>query len=285
MDGGNMIKDVLLALTSFPVASQAQTIETAIALAGNLKAKMAAIAFEMDIQSPVGLYADPLGVRGILAADSKKSAAIARDLLSGFETIAIGRNVEHDHNLLRARPIDIPTRIAEEAKFRDLTIFPLKEADAPSQAIAEQLIFDSGRPVLILPDDAKRQFPNSLDSIALAWDFSRAATRAIADALPLLERGKNIRIFTVTGEKAIKKSASATALAAHLGRHGIEATVDDVKSNGRAIGDVFKAYVEAHKVDLLVMGAYGHSKMREFVLGGATVSMLSNPPTWVLMSH
>jgi nucleotide-binding universal stress UspA family protein len=280
-----MIKDILLPLTSFPAATQAQTIETAVGLAENLKAKLLAIAFEMDIQSPVGLYADPIGVGGILAADSKNSAANARDLLSNFETITIGRNVEHDHNLLRAKPIHIPARVAEEARFRDMTIFPLKETDAPGQAIAEQLIFDSGRPVLILPDDAKRQFSKSFDSIAIAWDFSRAATRAVADALPLLERGRNVRIFTVAGEKVIKKSASAAALAAHLGRHGMEVTADDVKSNGRPIGNVFKDYVEEHKVDLLVMGAYGHSRMREFILGGATVSMLSHPPTWVLMSH
>jgi nucleotide-binding universal stress UspA family protein len=280
-----MVKDILVPLTSFPVATEAQTIETAVGLGENLKANVSAIAFEMDIQSPIGLYADPIGVGGILAADSKKSASNARDLLSSFETIAIGRNVEHGHNLLRAKPIDVPTRVAEEARFRDLTIFPLKETDASGQAIAEELIFDSGRPVLILPDDAKRQFPNSFDSIAVAWDFSRAATRAVADALPLLERGKNIRIFTVTGEKVIKTSASTPALVRHLWLHGIEATVDDVKSNGRAIGNVFKAYVEEQKVDLLVMGAYGHSKMREFILGGATVSMLSHPPTWVLMSH
>jgi nucleotide-binding universal stress UspA family protein len=284
-DGENMIKDILLPLTSFPVATQTQTIEAAVALAENVKATVSAIAFAMDIQSPIGLYADPIGISGILAADSKKSAADARDLLSSFETIAIGRNVEHDHHLLRAKPIDIPSRVAEEARFRDLTIFPLRETDVPGQAIAEQLIFDSGRPVLILPDDAKRQFSKSFDSIAVAWDFSRAATRAVADALPLLERGRNIRIFTVTDDKVIKKSPSSNALAGHLARHGIEATVDDVRSNGRAIGDVFKAYVEEHKVDLLVMGAYGHSKMREFILGGATVSMLSHPPTWVLMSH
>jgi nucleotide-binding universal stress UspA family protein len=285
MDGGNMIKDILLPLTSFPVPTQTQTIEAAVALAENLQAKLSAIAFEMDIQSPVGLYADPIGARSILAADSRKSAANARDLLRSFETIAVGRNVEHDCNLLRAKPIDIPIRVAEEARFRDLTVFPLKESDIPGRTIAEQLIFDSGRPVLILPDDATRQFPKSCESIAIAWDFGRAATRAVADALPLLERGTNVRIFTVTGEKDIKKSASATALVGHLGRHGIKAAVDDVTSNGRAIGDVFKAYVADHKVDVLVMGAYGHSKMREFILGGATVRMLSHPPTWVLMSH
>jgi nucleotide-binding universal stress UspA family protein len=281
----NMINDILLPLTSFPVATGAQTIEAAVAFGGSIKAKMAAIAFEMDIRSPIGLYADPIGVGAILAADSEKSAASARDLLSSFEAIAIGRNVEHDHSLLRAKPIDIPTRVVEEARFRDLTVLPLKEGDAPGQTIAEELIFDSGRPVLILSDDAKRQAQNSFDSIAIAWDFGRAATRAVADALPLLKRGKSTRVFTVTDEKVINNSASITKFARHLEGHGIEATVDEVKSNGRAIGDVFNAYVAEHKVDLLVMGAYGHSKMREFILGGATVSMLSHPPTWILMSH
>jgi nucleotide-binding universal stress UspA family protein len=291
-----MIKDILLPLTSFPVPTEARTIETAIALSENLKAKMSAIAFEMDIQTPIGLYTDPIGVSGILAADSKKSAVNARDLLSSFERIAIGHNLEHDHFLLRAKPVEIPARAAEEARFRDLTILPLKSADTRrgaagafpfgiEQDTTERLIFDSGRPVLILPDDVEREFSKSFDRIAVAWDFGQAATRAVGDALPLLKRGKNTRIFTVTDEKVIKKTASAVALGKHLERHGIEAAVDDVKSTGRAIGDVFKAYVREHKIDLLVMGGYGHSRVREFFLGGATKSMLSRPPTWVLMSH
>ena len=154
-----------------------------------------------------------------------------------------------------------------------------------AQLFGRYAVTSCGRPVLVLRDDATRRFPKSFDSIAVAWNFGRAATRAVADALPSLERAKNVRIFTVTGEKAIKKPASTTALVGHLGRHGIKTTADDVESNRRAIGDVFKTHVEEHKVDLLVMGAYGHSKMREFILGGATVSMLSHPPTWVLMSH
>src|SRR5262245_58529163 len=158
-----MINDILLPLTSFPVSTEAQTIEAAVAFGGSMKAKMSAIAFEMDIQSPIGLYADPVGIRAILAADSEKSATSACDLLSSFEAIAIGRNVEHDHSLLRAKPIDIPARVAEEARFRDLTVLPLKEGDVPGQTIAEQLIFDSGRPVLILSDGAKWQVQKSFD--------------------------------------------------------------------------------------------------------------------------
>ena len=83
----------------------------------------------------------------------------------------------------------------------------------------------------------------------------------------------------------IDKSLSVAKLAKHLARHGVEVVAEDVKSHGLPIGDVFQAYIEEHKIDLLVMGAYGHSRIREFILGGATKSVLSRPPTWVLLSH
>jgi nucleotide-binding universal stress UspA family protein len=279
------IKDILLPLTSFPATTEDRSIETAVTFAKGLKARVSAVAFEMNIESPIGLYADPVGVGAILAADSRKSAANAQDLMKRFEAIAAERDVEHDHHLLHAKPVDIPDRVAEEARYRDLTLLPLKHADVAGQAIAEQVIFVSGRPMLILPDDAKREFPRSFGRIAVAWDFGRAATRAVADAMPLLEQATDVRIFTVSDEKVIKRSASAAALATHLARHRVEATVDEIKSNGRDVGDVFRTYAAEHNVGLIVMGGYGHSKMREFILGGATRSMLTHPPTWVLMSH
>jgi nucleotide-binding universal stress UspA family protein len=279
------IKDILLPLTSFPVATETRTIENVVSLAENLKARVSAVAFEMDIESPIGLYADPIGISGILAADRKKSADNARDLLSIFETIAIRRGIQHDHSLLPSKPLDIPARLADEARLRDVTVLPLKAAEGAQQTIAEHLIFESGRPILVLPDDSKRELPRSLDSIAVAWDFSRPATRAVADALPFLQQGKHVRIFTVVDDKVIKKSHSGVAVSGYLARHGVEATPDEVKSNGRSTGEVFKAYVAEHKIDLLVMGGYGHSRMREFILGGATMSILAHPPTWVLMSH
>jgi nucleotide-binding universal stress UspA family protein len=279
------IKDILLALTSFPVPTEPRTIEHCIELAKSLEAGVSAVVFEMDIQSPVGLYADPVGVRGMLAADSKKSAANARDLLSRFGSIASGRGVQHDHSVLRSRPLDIPGRLADEARVRDVSVVPVKGADGAGQDIAEHLIFESGRPVLILPDDAKREPARSLENIAIAWDFSRPAARAVADALPLLQLAKRVRILTVVDDKVIRKSGAAAALSKHLARHGVDAAPQDLKTGGRSIGEVFEAYVGEHKIDLLVMGGYGHSRMREFILGGATKSILTRPPSWVLMSH
>ncbi len=279
------IKDILLPLTSYPTPTQKQAVENAVAVAESFGALVSAVAFEVDVQSPVGLYADPVGISGILAADRKKSAYNARDLLSNFETIAAARGIAHDHSLLQCRLLEIPGRLVDEARFFDLAMVPLKEAVAIELDIAEKLVFEFGRPVLIFPDDSKRELPASLKNVAVAWDFSRPATRAIADALPLLQRAKQVRVFTVVDDKPIDKSQSVAKLAKHLARHGVEIVSEDVKSNGRAIGDVFEAYVGQHKIDLLVMGAYGHSRVREFILGGATRSILNRPPTWVFLSH
>lgn len=280
-----MINNLLLLLTSFPVPTERRAIEAAVHLAGTLKSSVSALAFEMDIQSPIGLYADPLHVSGILAADSSKSAANARDLLDSFEAIAAEAGVQHDRTLLRAKPVDIPERLAEEARFHDISIVSLKDTDGPGQDVAEQLIFESGHPVLLLPCSDRSEPSAALDNIAIAWDFSRPATRAVADALPLLRRAKRVRVFTVVDDKAIRKSATAGDLAWYLTRHNVTATLEDARAHGRAIGEVLNAYVREHGIDLLVMGGYGHSRMREFILGGATKSVLLNPATWTFISH
>jgi nucleotide-binding universal stress UspA family protein len=145
-------------------------------------------------------------------------------------------------------------------------------------------MFGSGRPILILPETPRlRRF--ELGTVAVAWDFSRAAARAVSDALPALESAKKVRIVTVINEKTLDTRHSAEELAKNLARHGIDVMLDKVDANGRPIGAVLEAYVASHGVDLLVMGAYGHSRLREFVLGGATKSLLSKPPLPVLFSH
>ena len=127
-----------------------------------------------------------------------------------------------------------------------------------------------------------REPPLTINHVAVAWDNSRAATRAVADGLPFLQAAKQVRIFTVIDEG---RPASGTELCDHLARHGIDATFATIRSNGRSIGSVLETYVVEHGVDLLVMGAYGHSRLREFFLGGATKSVLLRPLTWTLVSH
>ena len=121
--------------------------------------------------------------------------------------------------------------------------------------------------------------------VAVAWDFSRAAARAVSDALPLLEKAKKVRVVTVLNEKQLDNKNSAEELSKNLSRHGIDVILDRVDAKGRPIGDVLEAYVASNAADMLVMGAYGHSRLREFVMGGATKSLLSKPPLPILFSH
>ena len=279
------IKDLLLPLTTWPVATGTRAVENAIALAGALGAHVTAMACELDIQSPIGLYADPMGVRGILAADRKKSAENARALVDVFATQAAKAGVSHDHTLLTCPPLEAAARAAGAARFCDISLVPLKDGESAGQELAEQLVFESGRPILVFPEEPKRELRPSLERVVVAWDFSRPSARAVADAMPLLRRAKEVRFFTVVDDKAIKDAGLGDVLARHLARHGVDATMEDVRSGGRPIGRVFEAYVADNNADLLVMGAYGHSRMREFILGGATDNMLTRPPTWVLMSH
>jgi hypothetical protein len=112
-----MIKDILLTLTSFPTPTETRSIENAVAMAQSFGTQVSAIAFETDIQLPIGLYADPLGVSGILAADRKNSADNARNLLNIFETTARARGIAHDHSLVLCAPLEISKRLVQEARY------------------------------------------------------------------------------------------------------------------------------------------------------------------------
>ena len=147
------------------------------------------------------------------------------------------------------------------------------------------MIFGSGRPVIVLPEVPKRNVSLSLDAVGVAWDFSRPAARAVADALPILKRAGTVRVVTITDEKKIDTRRTVADLARHLERHGIEIVVDEVEARGRRIGQALEQYAAAHDLGLLVMGAYGHSRLRDFVLGGATKSIVANPPLPVFLAH
>ena len=146
------------------------------------------------------------------------------------------------------------------------------------------MIFGSGRPTLVLPE-TPRSRPFELSTVVVAWDFSRAAARAVSDALPVLERAKKVRVVTVSNEKTLDTKHSTEELGKNLARHGIDVVLDRVDAGGRRIGEVLESFALSHKADVLVMGAYGHARWREFILGGATKSLLSKPPLPILLSH
>jgi nucleotide-binding universal stress UspA family protein len=218
------------------------------------------------------------------AAETKKSSVNAEALLVAFQDAAEKRGVFQERVLEHCLVSEVPDVLIEYARLRDLTIV-VPKGEFFDRWYAESIIFGSGRPTLVIPQTRKRAGAFSLDTVVVAWDFSRPASRAVADALPILEKAKRVCVVTVTNEKVIDTKRSGAELAKHLARHGVEPLLDTVDAAGRSIGDVLRSCLASRNADLLVMGAYGHSRVRDFILGGATKSMLAKPPLPIFLSH
>ena len=273
--------DILVALTSYPEPTPVSVVENAVSVAAALGAHIAALSCEMHVQVPGHFISGSVvGLPGVIAGEAGKSRKNAQDLLAAFEAAAAKSGVSRESILQKCKSFEVPDLLVEYARLRDLTIMPASN----DRWYAEAVIFGSGKPTVILPESpSPRAF--ELGTVAVAWDFSRAAARAVADAIPLLEKSKKVRVVTVLNEKHMDNKHSAEELSKNLSRHGIDVVLDRVDAKGRPIGDVLEAYVASHASDMLVMGAYGHSRLREFVLGGATKSLLLKPPLPILFSH
>lgn len=276
------VRDILLTLTSYPEPTPVAVIDRAVSLASLLGAHIAAIACEVHVQVPGSFLSGAGNLGGMIASEAHKSRHNAQDLLATFESTAQKSGVVHEIVLDRCLSSEVPDVLVEYARLRDLAIVPVPESH--DQWYAEAIIFGSGRPTLVLPEaSACKEF--ELNRVLVAWDFSRAAARAVSDAIPILEKAREVCILTVTNEKTISSRRSSSELAKNLAKHGIDVVVEEADAAGRAIGKVFAEQVASRRADLLVMGAYGHSRFREFVLGGATRSILTKPPIPVLLSH
>jgi nucleotide-binding universal stress UspA family protein len=278
-------KDLLLALTTYPEPTAASALDDAVAVSAALGARISAIACQVKIQVPGSVLGHAVGdIPAMIGAEAKKSALNAEKLLAAFEEGAQRSGLFQERILETCLTSEVPGVLVDYARLRDLTIVPVRERDYVGSWYAEAIIFGSGLPTMILPEPRKR--PDfALNSVIVAWDFGRPAARAVADALPLLEKAKRVFILTVTKEKVIDTKRSGAELAKHLARHGVNVTLDVVDAAGRSIGDAIESHIASRNGDLLVMGAYGHSRLREFILGGATKSLLARLPVPIFFSH
>lgn len=274
-------KDILVALTSYPEPMPLSVVNDAVSVAVTLGAHLAGLSFETRVQVPGHFLSNSL-VDGMIAAETDKSRKNARELLAAFDVAAEKSGLPHETIIEKCITLDVPDILVEYARLRDLTILSVPESY--DQWYAEAIIFGSGKPTLILPE-RPQSGPFALGTVAVAWDFSRAAARAVSDAMPMLELAKKVRVVTVVNEKTLDTRRTGEELAKNLARHGIDVVLDKVDAKGNAIGGVLESHVLSQGADLLVMGAYGHSRLREFVLGGATRFLLSKPPLPILFSH
>ena len=170
------------------------------------------------------------------------------------------------------------------ARRFDLSIVGQSQRDygAAEELMIEGALFESGRPVIVVPYIQKQAL--SLERVMVCWDGGRTAARAIADALPLLVRAKSVEVVVVT-EPRKSSEVDDTQMAEHLGRHGVPAVVKRVTRGDIDVQSAILSHAADISADFIVMGGYGHSRLREFIWGGVTRNMLGAMTVPVLMSH
>jgi nucleotide-binding universal stress UspA family protein len=206
-------------------------------------------------------------------------------LLAAFETACKKLSVRGQPLHRRSTTAAMLDTLVQEARVRDLSIALVKTADSFSEQLVEQLLLESGRPVLLCPEARADTLGDAFNDIMIAWDHTAPAARAVNDALPLLKRAARVRIVTATDRATPAQRDSGAALERHLAAHGIAARFETIRIGGSSIGKVFEAYVERNSVDLLVMGGFHHSRLNQRVWGGTTLTVINQPPCWVMMSR
>ncbi|MDN3575434.1 universal stress protein [Chitinimonas viridis] len=215
--------------------------------------------------------------------DIERAAIQAREL---FERLT----QQHPNQSSWHQQIGVPAEaICLHARYQDLVVMGQHDPASPADGLPATLLQDvamaCGRPVLAVPHAGS--FPTLDQHAMVAWNGSREATRALTDALPLLRRAKKVTVLIVNAsmDPGVHGQLPGADVGLYLARHGVEVEVVKDTAFSRDIGEVLLTVAADRQVDLLVMGLYGHSRLREMVMGGASRTMLEAMTVPVLMSH
>jgi len=275
-----MIKDIVVSLglgDKDPVAT------FAISVAETFEAHLLGVAFSFEPIIPGSVMGGipPEFIETQRAeADKAATAAIAR-----FEQAAKRSGISYETRILSTSVAGGAEELGRLARRFDLAIVGQanREEDEPIEIIDEGVLFESGRPVIVVPFIQKSGL--KLDRVMVCWDGSRTATRAIADAIPFMQKAKQVEVVLVTAKGFKADEAPGADLAQHLARHNLKVTLKRITSPDIDIASTILSYAADSNADMIVMGGYGHSRLREFVLGGVTRGILESMTVPTLMSH
>lgn len=231
-----------------------------------------------DPLSPVMLYADPTA--GLMVADlleefMVKARAEAFVMAAGFNERLRLENVLGEWRYIEASAWD---RAPTEARLSDLIVLQQPDGD---DRLVEEMLFRSGRPVLVVPRLGEHKTPGQ--HILVGWNDSREAARAVHDAMPLLQRAESVTLLTA--DSAGADAMPGGDIAAHLARHGVVVSLTRSSDAEADPTDLLLNAAADRGADLVVVGGYGHSRLREMVLGGVTRGLLRQMTVPVLFSH
>jgi nucleotide-binding universal stress UspA family protein len=197
-------------------------------------------------------------------------------------------SVRNELRRIDAAPGSMASSVAAEARWSDVFIatYPYRTNGAPSwHEVLEAVLFEGGHSVYFVPPGLKPRL--KWNRALLAWTNTREAARGVAEGLPFLRRTSDVEIITVGADERRKtvRGYEAVDIAAHLDRHGVKVSVRALDPCKRSVSDVLREEIDRRSADLLVMGAYGHSRWREWIIGGTTRDILASANVPVLMAH
>jgi nucleotide-binding universal stress UspA family protein len=214
-------------------------------------------------------------------AAAKEAADAAVDRLA-FEIRR--EDVSWDSHQISVPVDEAPGRFAEIARAFDLAVVVQAEPETGGidDLITQAALFQSGHPILVVP--CIQAAPFKLDRVAVLWDGSAPATRAIVGAMPFLLRAQKIDLVSIMGERDLRQELDGADMRKHLSRHGLNVEPKRLQMTNDVTATILN-YVAETGPDLLVMGGYGHTRFRELIFGGATRGILQCMTVPTLMSH
>jgi nucleotide-binding universal stress UspA family protein len=222
----------------------------------------------------------------ILGAAREAEAAETERLAQLFAKATSKGVASSEWRFVEAPHIDVAPFVIEQARCVDLVIASQQDPDWERASVLdfpERLVIDSGRPVLLVPYVGR--YPKVGTNIIVAWKETREAARAAFDALPLLVNAEKTQLLTVTERDLGAAPALIGTIASGLGRHGLRPIVRNLAAGDLDVGDQILDRLADDGADLLVMGGYGHWRMRELLFGGVTRHILQHMTVPTLMSH
>jgi len=275
-----MLKDIVVNLSSQGPRDFAA--EYATSIAAMFGAHITGVSFVYEPVIPDGMLG---GVPvDLIELQRQENSKAANDAISRFDAAAKKAGLSAETRLLDATFGGAATRFAQISRRFDLVVVgqAQRERGPADDLLIEGALFESGRPLVVVPYIQRRGI--TLERVLACWDGSRTAARAIGDAMPLLERAKAVEVVIVAEERKSEEMTGAN-MNAHLVRHGVAASVKRIAKGDIAIQDALLSYAADSGADFMVMGGYGHSRLREFILGGVTRGILASMTVPVLMSH
>ena len=276
-----MVKDLVVNLS---VGSRGDVAGPfAISIAEAFGAHAIGVAFSYEpIIPPTIMGTIPASLIEQQRTENERAAAGA---IASFSEAARRSGISFETRTMTAGVAGAADLFAAFGRRFDLSVVGQADRDisATEDLIAEGALFGSGRPVVIVPYIQKAAL--KLDRVMVCWDASRNAARAIADAMPLLKRAKAIDVVIITNDKGKSDEIPGADIGQHLARHGLKVDVKRIVSPDTDVASTILSHAADSGTDFIAMGGYGHSRLREFILGGATRGILQAMTVPVLMSH